>query len=692
MLANFGGGDRKYVLGKEHPYAKQGSRAHSSRPGSGRRSGVLSRAVHTKRDGPVMKQPSYSNQQNYNAEPRRSENKAVTSSSAAMELDHAIGFAGHLSNSLFSHKDKMIYAAGGNVIIANPDDPHDQNFLTGGHENQITTIAVNTKADQIASGGEGQAPDVIVWDFPSGKIRYRLQEHEHGISVLAFSNDGRFLATCGNALDKKFFIWDMTTGMIVASTYFDPILMITWGGRVRDKKRRPTSSFLFAAISAVGKAQKVSLWALHPSTGKLESVACHCGSHVRMFTSVEFSTDGEWLYAGTTSGDIAIFQVKRSVLFSMVNVSGIVGIPTSITVPETSDYQLYVGGANGVVAHLSFDEKSFKSISRVKVDGGVSSLSLSEDKSQVLAGSTTGSITRIHTKSLKVQLVSQSHCASIKSISFSPESSEHFCTATNNGDIFVWNTNNYRISAKISEPRIRATCVVLSEDVMVAGFNDGVIRAYDPETGEKLWKIPNAHKDGVTTLVLSLNQKFIVSGGIRGEVRVWDVRTRQLVCHLKEHSTRVNKVCLYDSNKYVLSCSRDKSFLCWDLMSEKRLTAHSQPMGGINDMTLTPDQKTILTVGQERAVSLWNLRSAKPLRQWSHGGEATCVAVAKTAPLIATGGVSRLLMLWDLKTGKCLGKGIGHSATITDVAFSPDDQQVVSVGEDGSILVWNIFV
>jgi len=224
MLANFGGGDRKYVLGKENPYAKQGSRARSNRPGSGRRSGVLSRAggatvsrpsssnqqrpypessMHTKRDGPVMKQPSYSNQQNYNAEPRRSENKAVTSSSAAMELDHAIGFAGHLSNSLFSHKDKMIYAAGGNVIIANPDDPHDQNFLTGGHENQITTIAVNTKADQIASGGEGQAPDVIVWDFPSGKIRYRLQEHEHGISVLAFSNDGRFLATCGNALDKK---------------------------------------------------------------------------------------------------------------------------------------------------------------------------------------------------------------------------------------------------------------------------------------------------------------------------------------------------------------------------------------------------------------------------------------------------------------------------------------------------------
>lgn len=60
-------------------------------------------------------------------------------------------------------------------------------------------------------------------------------------------------------------------------------------------------------------------------------------------------------------------------------------------------------------------------------------------------------------------------------------------------------------------------------------------------------------------------QKFIVSGGQGGEVRVWEVRSRELVCHLKEHNARVNAVAVFIDNLHVLSCSRDRSFLCWDL-------------------------------------------------------------------------------------------------------------------------------
>ena len=35
--------------------------------------------------------------------------------------------------------------------------------------------------------------------------------------------------------------------------------------------------------------------------------------------------------------------------------------------------------------------------------------------------------------------------------------------------------------------------------------------------------------------------------------------------------------------------------------------------------------------------------------------------------------------------------GEGHSSPIRDLKFSPDGKQLVSVGEDGATLVWNIF-
>ena len=50
-----------------------------------------------------------------------------------------------------------------------------------------------------------------------------------------------------------------------------------------------------------------------------------------------------------------------------------------------------------------------------------------------------------------------------------------------------------------------------------------------------------------------------------------------------------------------------------------------------------------------------------------------------------------MVRIWDTKAGKILGEGYGHSDSVTSLAFSYDDKQVVSTGLDGSILLWNIF-
>jgi len=55
------------------------------------------------------------------------------------------------------------------------------------------------------------------------------------------------------------------------------------------------------------------------------------------------------------------------------------------------------------------------------------------------------------------------------------------------------------------------------------------VRAHDCEKGQALWQIDNAHRGGVTALKLSHNERYIITGGADGEVRVWELRTRDLV-------------------------------------------------------------------------------------------------------------------------------------------------------------------
>ncbi|KAG6618933.1 WD repeat-containing protein 16 [Phytophthora cinnamomi] len=116
-------------------------------------------------------------------------------------------------------------------------------------------------------------------------------------------------------------------------------------------------------------------------------------------------------------------------------------------------------------------------------------------------------------------------------------------------------------------------------------------------------------------------------------------------------------------------------------------------MGGINTVALSADQRLVLSAGQEKRISYWDLRIDTPVTviQKAHDEEATCIAVAHNLEAFATGGNDRLVKLWDFNTNQLIMDGVGHSGNVRGLAFSPDDRQLVSVGDDGCVFVWNLY-
>lgn len=119
-------------------------------------------------------------------------------SQPTMELEHAIGFSGDLRKCLMFHPNgrDMVYAAGGCLIVADLLDPHNQVFLRG-HDDFITTVDVSPSGRYIASGQRGENADVIVWDFEEKRLLYRMQSHDAGVAVVAFSHDEKLLLSVG---------------------------------------------------------------------------------------------------------------------------------------------------------------------------------------------------------------------------------------------------------------------------------------------------------------------------------------------------------------------------------------------------------------------------------------------------------------------------------------------------------------
>jgi len=310
----------------------------------------------------------------------------------------------------------------------------------------------------------------------------------------------------------------------------------------------------------------------------------------------------------------------------------------------------------------------------------------------------------------QTRILQEAHHSKVIAVAYPRDTSEVFATAACDGTVRVWDVNSYSvISTGRCQVRITGEplCLDFTGEVSFSGWGDGRIRAHEAESGEELWSIDECHRGGCTAIAVSNNRKFLVSGG---EVRVWEIRTREMVANLKQHTGPVTSLKLFPDDSHVYSSSRDRTILQWDLRAETRKCSMTQRMGGVNCIDVLPDNISLVSVGQEKRVSEWDCRESSPLSSFVPPpdappmGEQMCIAVcvppaaqgnAKFA-LFATGGSGdsrvRLWKLHGANGPSLLSMGDGHSSTVRSLKFSPDGKQLVSVGDDSAVFVWNIFV
>jgi len=567
-----------------------------------------------------------------------------------MELAHAIGFNGASTEPLHLLGNGMYaYASGGCVVIASLSDSNAQSFLRG-HDDHIQCLAVSSSGRLIASGQGGHNSDVIVWDVDSKSRIYTLQEHDNGVAHVAFSEDERFLCTVGVASDEKMVIWDMTTGCIVATcNHMKPTNCCCWGGRKKDIKGRDTTKFQLAT----GGREVLKYWTLDPSTGTLEEEAFNT-TVTRDYTSVVFSPNRDYVFAGSTSGDFTAANVRNKVMHSVTaacsnRVMSLLPLPyleyTAGDHTEMFD-QLLVGGGDGTVTLYSGDGRAYRLAKTMTFEGAVSALQLLDSNPQsitLLVGTSKGFIYAANISDGTVRLIQENHCASVRAVAFAPDDSSAFASASEDGTVRLWDGGSYEVTAK---------------------------------------GICQAAKTGAPSCVC-----------FTGEVRCWEIRTRDMIRHLKQHTMSVTSLAVTEHDDGVVSASRDRSILFWELRGGTRTACLTQKMGGINSIALHADGLQLISVGQEKRIAFWDAREPNPIQTMGDGiGEQLCVCLSADSKYFASGGDDSVVRLWEFETGKLVHAGVGHSDRVRQLMFSPDGKQLVSVGDDGNVLVWNLYL
>ena len=231
--------------------------------------------------------------------------------------------------------------------------------------------------------------------------------------------------------------------------------------------------------------------------------------------------------------------------------------------------------------------------------------------------------------------------------------------------------------------------------VLASGSYDETVKLWQVKSGELIATL-KGHSGPVTSVTFSTDGKVLASGSYDETVKLWDVESGKELTTLKGHFFSVTSVNFSPDGRMLASGSGDTHTILWDLKND-RVFKTFKCLSSITSVSFSPDGKTLAVScndpwGKICAIQFWDIGSGNLLTKLKgHSNFVTSVDFSPDSKVLASGSYDQTIKLWDVKTSKILNTLKGHSGSITSISFSPDGNFLASSGGiDKTIQLWDV--
>ncbi|MGW4324990.1 NB-ARC domain-containing protein [Nocardia sp. NPDC004573] len=165
-----------------------------------------------------------------------------------------------------------------------------------------------------------------------------------------------------------------------------------------------------------------------------------------------------------------------------------------------------------------------------------------------------------------------------------------------------------------------------------------------------------------------------------------------LLFTLVGHTSSVREVVLTPDDRYAVSGGWDGSIRVWDLADDGRELYHLRGHeGGIWSLAVSPDGRWVLSGSADGTIRVWDLTDGSlgnVLR--GHDGAVWSIALVPKSTLLASASVDGTVRVWDWPTATAKGVLEGHRGIVYTVRAAPDGTTIASKSEDGTLRVWDV--
>ena len=458
---------------------------------------------------------------------------------------------------------------------------------------------------------------IRLWDVATGKVVHALRGHEESIRALAFSPDGKRLASGGWEKTNTVRLWDVASGKEL------PALQ---------KREGDTRALRFSAdgltLHAASQEGELRTWQL-PEGKRLPTVQLKDVPHSS--DPVAFSPDGSRLamgnWIGIAGGSNTVNLWDLATGNRILTFAGHEGSVRKLSFSADGKYLASLGGEGAML----WDVAARRPLRRfgVRLDG-MENLDLSADGAMLATGSRGEGRVRLWDTAtgkefagLTWKLGERSACGAPR---FSPDGRSLVVMESRPTGLQLFSVPRKRQVHRSSLPDLSfafATSFTPDGREIVAASGVGIVR-WDAASGKERLRLGQSVDIGdiygywTDATALSSDGRTLALGARNGMFGLWETATGREIVRLipeKDYENTITAAGFSPDNRYVIAGKSDGSFRCWDALTGEELANRAAHGGPVFALAFTTGGRTLATVSSDTTILLWDfpaLLKARP--------------------------------------------------------------------------------